>query len=205
MNYHEFFFKNDSMKQENEQIQKTSLDEEIKKEIEDIQDLKEEVDEMNIETQPKNELSSEIIDLQQELKESRDKLIYAFAEMENIRNRTKQDIEKAHKYALEKFVNELIPIIENLERSIENITIDETKHPVFSGVQLTLQMFIKAIEKFGVKQIDPLHEPFDPKFHEAISTQENSEVEPNTILTVLQKGYFLYDRLVRPALVIVSK
>ena len=182
------------------------LNKDIKREIEDIKDLEEEVSEMlETEKQPENELRSEIIDLQQELQGSKEKLLYAFAEMENIRSRTKQDIDKTRKYALEKIVNELVPVIDSLERAIESVTHSEKEHPVFGGVQLTLKMLLKAVEKFGVQQINPLHEPFNPQFHEAMSIKEDSEIESDTVLTVLQKGYLLNDRLVRPALVIVSK
>jgi molecular chaperone GrpE len=195
-----------SVQQKGNYIKDSRLNKEIKNELKQMKELEEEIDEIMQEEQlPKSDLRSEVIDLQQELQAARDKLLYAYAEIENIRVRSKQDIEKISKYALEKFIDELIPVIDGLERTLENIHTDDLTRSISDGVQLTLKMLLKAIEKFGVSQIDPLHIPFDPKFHEAMSTQENTEVDSGTILSVLQKGYLLHGRLVRPALVIVSK
>jgi len=110
-------------------------------------------------------------------------------------------VEKAHKYALDKFVRELLPVVDSLEKSIEHANDDNLRQ----GVQMTLDMFLNALRKFQVTVVDPLNQPFNPAQAEAVSTVPNNDVAPNTVIQVLQKGYLMHDRLVRPALVIVSK
>lgn len=129
------------------------------------------------------------------------------AEAENVARRNERAVENAHKFALEKFVNELIPIIDSLELSADNVPDDmkEAAKPILEGVDLTLKMFYSAMEKFGVEQVYPLNQPFDPEYSQAISTKPTPEVAPNTVVSVLQKGYTLNKRLIRPALVVVSK
>lgn len=129
------------------------------------------------------------------------------AESENASRRAERDVSNAHKYALEKFVSELLPIVDSLELCITNVPEDMQKkaHSVIEGVQLTLKMFYTAMEKFGVVQVNPVSQPFNPEFEQAISVQANTSVPPGTVLSVLQKGYTLNNRLIRPALVVVSK
>ncbi len=133
-------------------------------------------------------------------------LLRAKAEIENQRRRAQRDIENAHKYALDKFVQELLPVKDSLELGLAAIGEDDaesTKHR--EGIELTLKMFGSVMEKFGIKELEPTGEAFNPEHHQAMSMQESTEAAPNTVLTVVQKGYLLNERLVRPAMVIVSK
>jgi molecular chaperone GrpE len=129
------------------------------------------------------------------------------AEMENLRKRNERDVTNAHKFALEKFSAELLPIKDSLEMGIAAATegdgIDADK--LLEGSDLTLKMLGSAFSKYNIKEINPLNNLFNPEYHEAISMQERADVEPNTVVTVIQKGYTLNDRLIRPAMVVVSK
>ncbi|HEY8085270.1 MAG TPA: nucleotide exchange factor GrpE [Methylophilaceae bacterium] len=135
--------------------------------------------------------------------EHQEALMYAKAEGENIRRRAQEDIDKARKFALEKFSGELLAVKDSLEAAltVDNATIDSFK----SGMELTLKQFSSVLEKFNVDEINPVGEKFDPHKHQAISTIESPDAEPNTVINVLQKGYTLNDRVLRPALVVVSK
>lgn len=127
------------------------------------------------------------------------------AENENASRRAERDIANAHKYALEKFAAELLPIVDSLELCITNAERMGAKaEAIIEGVELTLKMFRGALEKFGVKVVNPLDQPFDPEFQQAISMQYDPNVSPGTVMSVLQKGYTLNGRLLRPALVVVA-
>lgn len=142
-----------------------------------------------------------------EASQARDDLLRVQAEMQNLRRRTEQDVEKAHKYGQEKFASELLVIIDNLERALEAAKDhkDERVKAIYDGVNLTLKSFTDLFGKFNIEPVDPLGEPFDPQLHQAMSTQENGDVEPNTVTAVMQKGYKLNGRVLRPAMVMVSK
>jgi len=130
----------------------------------------------------------------------------AHAEMQNIRRRAERDVENAHKFALEKMTGEMLSVVDNLERALQAAgAADESSKALREGVEMTLSSFITTLAKFNVEQIDPEGEPFDPQQHQAMSMIENADVEPNTVVAVLQKGYSLNGRLVRPAMVMVSK
>ncbi len=132
-------------------------------------------------------------------------VLRAQAETQNARRRAEQDVEKARKFALEKFVNDLLPVADNLERAIAaGDAEDEAQKAVLEGVVLTHKSLLDTLKKYKVEAIDPDGEPFDPQFHQAMSMVPNPDVEPNTVLTVFQKGYTLNGRLVRPAMVVVS-
>jgi molecular chaperone GrpE len=144
--------------------------------------------------------------LRDELAEARDAVLRAQAEVQNTRRRAEQDVEKARKYALERFCGELLPVVDNLERALESAgPEDAAVEPIAEGVELTLKGLLEALRKFHVEPLDPEGEPFDPNLHQAMSMVENPEVEPNTVLAVMQKGYTLNGRLIRPAMVMVSK
>ena len=133
-------------------------------------------------------------------------VVRAAADVENMRRRAAQDVEKAHKFALEKFANELLPVIDNLERAIEfSDNENETLKPVLEGISMTVKSFNDAVAKFGVEIVNPQGEQFNPEFHQAMSIQPSNDVSPNTVLAVMQKGYTLNGRLLRPAMVMVSK
>lgn len=140
------------------------------------------------------------------LQEEKDRALRLAAEMDNLRRRVALDVEKAHKFALEKFVNELLPVIDSLERALDmSDRENEQLKPMLEGVDLTLRSLLGAVNKFGVEVVDPQNEPFDPNRHQAMSMLPNAEVAPNTVLAVMQKGYELNGRIVRPAMVMVSR
>jgi len=144
--------------------------------------------------------------LEEELTVARDEALRAQAEAQNAVRRAAQDVEKARKFALERFCGELLPVVDNLERALEAAAgDDDILKPIAEGVELTLKSFLDALKKFQIEPIDPQGEPFDPQLHQAMSMVENAEVEPNTVTAVMQKGYTLNGRLVRPAMVMVSK
>lgn len=135
-----------------------------------------------------------------------DQLLRTKAEMDNIRRRTQKDLENAHKFALEKFVTELLGVKDSLEMGVsaslqENVTVESLRE----GSEMTLTMLAGLFEKFNVVEVNPEGEKFNPDHHQAMSMQPNAELEPNTVMAVMQKGYLLNDRLVRPAMVMVSK
>ena len=152
-------------------------------------------------------LIAEIEVLKVEVKKYQEQAVRAQAESQNVRRRSEADVEKAHKFGIEKFAKELLPVIDNLERAVDAMPSedDEAMRPLKEGVEMTLSMFSDGLAKFKVEAIDPEGQPFDPDHHQAMSMQENNEVEPNTVLMVMQKGYTLNGRLIRPALVAVSK
>ena len=136
-----------------------------------------------------------------------DRLLRLQAEKDNLVRRAERDVSNAHKYALEKFALDLLPIIDSLELCLTTVS-DEMQanaKSVIEGVNLTLKMFYSSMEKFGIKQINPVSQPFEAEYQQAISMQEDATVKPGTVLSVLQKGYTLNERLLRPALVVVAK
>ncbi|HSH29051.1 MAG TPA: nucleotide exchange factor GrpE [Thiohalobacter sp.] len=129
------------------------------------------------------------------------------AELDNLRKRSERDVANAHKFALEKFASDLLPVKDSLEMGIaaagEGNEVDPAK--LKEGAELTLKMLADSMARFGIQEIDPQGQKFNPEYHEAMSMQERSDVEPNTVVTVIQKGYTLNDRLIRPAMVMVSR
>ena len=129
------------------------------------------------------------------------------AELDNLRKRSERDVANAHRFGLEKFASELLPVKDSLEMGLvataESQQVDPEK--LKEGMELTLRMLASAMEKFGIKEINPLGEKFNPDYHEAMSMQEREDVAPNTVVQVIQKGYTLNDRLLRPAMVIVAR
>lgn len=157
--------------------------------------------------------TDELSALQQQLsaaeaaaQEEKDRALRIAAEMENLRRRAAQDVEKAHKFALEKFTGELLPVIDSLERALELADRDnETLKPMMEGVELTLRAMLTTVGKFGVEQVNPMGDAFDPNRHQAISMVENGNVAPNSVIAVMQKGYELNGRVIRPAMVMVAR
>lgn len=138
---------------------------------------------------------------------AKDDLLRVQAEMQNLRRRTEQDVERAHKYGIEKFCTELLVVADNLERALNSASEskDDSAKAIFDGVSLTLKSLNDCFAKFSIEAVDPLGEPFDPQLHQAIATQESPDSEPNSVIEVIQKGYTLNGRVVRPAMVMVSK
>ncbi|MGG4609913.1 nucleotide exchange factor GrpE [Providencia sp. Me31A] len=155
-------------------------------------------------------LAARIAELEQQLaasqKTEREAMLRAHAEIENIRRRTEQDIEKAHKFALEKFSNELLPVIDNLERAIDAADReDEQSKAMLEGLDLTLKTFLDAVAKFGIEPVGEVNVPFNPEVHQAMTMVESPDHDAGHVINVMQKGYTLNNRLLRPAMVIVSK
>jgi molecular chaperone GrpE len=140
--------------------------------------------------------------------QARDQALRAQAEAENVRRRAQRDVENAHKFALERFASDLLPVVDSLERAVESARSTERKDAVAAiadGVALSLKLFVDTLARSDLVQVDPLGEPFDPKLHQAVSMIESDTAEPGSVLQVLQKGYTLNGRLVRPAMVMVAK
>ena len=152
-------------------------------------------------------LSERLAEAELAAERAKDDLLRVQAEMQNLRRRTEQDVEKAHKYGIEKFSGELLVVIDNLERAVTSASEskDGSVKAIQDGVSLTLKSFNDCFAKFSIEAVDPLGEPFDPQLHQAIATQESPDSEPNSVIEVIQKGYTLNGRVIRPALVMVSK
>ena len=149
---------------------------------------------------------SETEQLQQQVAEANDQVLRVQAEMQNVRRRVERDVENAHKYALDKFSADLLPVVDNLERALGSISADdESQKAVAEGIELTLKSFVDVLVRFKIEPIDPAGQPFDANLHQAVSMVPNPDLEPNTVMDVFQKGYTLNGRLIRPAMVIVSK
>lgn len=173
-----------------------------------------EVEGREAENSDANDEQSQLLETLQKLAQAeaviahqKDEVLRVQAEMQNLRRRTELDIEKAHKFGQEKLSSELLAVMDNLERALQvNMNReDEAVKGLLQGVELTLKSFVDCFKKFNIEQVDPLGEPFDPQLHEAMSVQENPNVEPNTVTAVMQKGYTLHGRVIRPAMVMVSK
>ena len=189
-----------------EQEQKTNVNE---KSVEEIQQENEPQS-----ADPLEEAIARVQELEEQLKaqveetakKEQDLLLRTRAEIDNIRRRTEQDIEKAHKFALEKFSKDILNTIDNLERAIATPanTEDESVKALFDGVQLTLKELLSTVARFGVEPVGAVGEIFNPDLHQAISMQPAEGVESNHITAVLQKGYILNGRVIRPAMVMVA-
>jgi molecular chaperone GrpE len=172
----------------------------------DDEQLVSETDDAESQDQDEPSLEEALEQLQVDLITAKDDVLRAHADAQNVKRRAEQDVEKARKFALERFCKELLPVIDNLERALEAAPADEpVVKPIAEGVELTLKSFADAFARFKIEAVNPLGEPFDPQFHQAMSMVENADVEPNTVTLVMQKGYTLHGRLVRPAMVMVSK
>ncbi|MBS8230511.1 nucleotide exchange factor GrpE [Marinobacter salarius] len=154
---------------------------------------------------PENEVEA----LKAQAQEFQEQMLRSQAEMQNVRRRAEIDVEKAHKFALEKFVKELLPVADSLEKAVESTEGHEESGELVAsireGVEMTLNLFMNSLKKFNVEQLNPVGEPFDPQQHEAMSMVPAPDAEPNSVVAVVQKGYTLNDRLVRPAMVVVAK
>ena len=154
-----------------------------------------------------DKLQARLAEAELAAEKAKDDLLRVQAEMQNLRRRTEQDVERAHKYGIEKFSIELLVVADNLERALGSASEskDESAKAILDGVSLTLKSLNDCFAKFSIETVDPLGEPFDPQLHQAIATQESPESEPNSVIEVIQKGYTLNGRVIRPAMVMVSK
>lgn len=141
----------------------------------------------------------------EEIAALKEKLLMAHADMQNLRRRAERDVENAHKFALERFVGDLLPVVDNLERALASADGgNDVLKGVVEGVELTLKSFLDVLRRFQVEQVNPVGESFNPERHEAMAMVPNPEVPANSVIEVFQKGYLLNGRLVRPAMVVVS-
>lgn len=152
------------------------------------------------------ELESKLSAAEQKLEDQKESVLRAKADSENAKRRAEQEVDKARKFALEKFARELLSVVDNLERAtLAADAENEAVKSLLEGVELTQKSFLSTFEKFGLEVVDPQGETFDPERHQAMSMQESDDVAPNTVLAVMQKGYLLNGRLLRPAMVMVSR
>jgi len=168
----------------------------------------EQLDEQNLNAEETgaSDLAARVQTLEEQLAVAQDQSLRAVADLQNVRRRADQDVEKAHKFALEKFANDLLPILDSLERGLElSDASDEALRPMREGMELTLKMFSDTLKRYHLEAVDPHGQPFNAEHHQAMAMEESAEVEPNSVLKVFQKGYLLNGRLLRPAMVVVSK
>lgn len=197
-------------------MSKAKKNKDVETEVEDVsietESLKDEVVESDVDTEETESEEISIESLQTELEEAEakaednlDQLVRTRAEMENIRRRSERDLVNAHKYAVEKFAQELLPVIDSMEMGV-TASLDENADvaKLREGIEMTLKMFETAIEKVGIKAVHPKGEVFNPDHHQAMTMLDSPDHEPNIIIDVMQKGYLLNERLVRPAMVVVA-
>lgn len=141
----------------------------------------------------------------QEVAELKDQMLRIQAEMQNVRRRAEADVEKAHKFAVEKFAGEMLVVVDNLERGLAAAPQTDETTAIREGIEMTLAGFMSALGKFNVEVVDPAGQTFNPELHQAISMIESPDAAPNSVLHVMQKGYTLNGRLLRPAMVMVCK
>jgi molecular chaperone GrpE len=155
---------------------------------------------------PDNSTAAQLEAAQKKADQHWDELLRARAEMENLRRRQARDLENAHKHALDKFVTELLPIYDSMELGLNAANNDEASlEAVREGLEMTMKMFLSSISKFGLEQVNPEGQAFDPELHQAVAMQPAEGVEANQVISVMQKGYQFNGRLLRPAIVTVSQ
>lgn len=150
-------------------------------------------------------LESALAAAEQDLARHRDAMLRMQAEMDNLRKRLLRDVEKSRKFALERIMRDLVQVRDSMERGLETKVESSTVESLREGQQLTLKMLVKVMQEHDLEMIDPLGQPFDPELHEAMTVMPSADAAENTVLEVLQKGFRLHDRLLRPARVVVSR
>ena len=157
------------------------------------------------ESADREELLAKFKELEEQLGKAEERVLRTAADAENFKKRLQREKEEQTRYANETFMRDLLPVVDNLERALQHATAVPNQQGLLEGLKMTLKGFLDTLAKFNCIAIEALGKTFDPNFHEAVSQEENVEVEPNTVLKELQKGYLLKERLLRPAMVIVSK
>lgn len=161
------------------------------------------LDEIEAEQEEQQPVSEQLLE---QVAKANDQVLRVQAEMQNVRRRAERDVESAHKFALDKFAADLLPVVDNLERALAAIdAADEGQKSVAEGLELTLKSFVEVLARYKIEAIDPAGQPFDAELHQAVSMVPNPDLEANTVMDVFQKGYTLNGRLVRPAMVVVSQ
>jgi molecular chaperone GrpE len=171
----------------------------------DVEEQVETAEEQAAEISVEEALQAELVAAQAEVAQLKDQMLRVQADAQNVRRRSEQDVEKAHKFGQEKFSREMLSVLDNLERALAATPESEETLALREGVDMTLQGFLSTLTKFNVESIDPQGETFNPEQHQAMAMQENADFPPNTVMAVMQKGYSLHGRLLRPAMVMVSK
>ncbi len=184
--------------QQSESVEESEQEQDL--EMDNDEDV-EQIEEITFE-----DLEKQLKQTEKKAEENWDKAVRTQAAMENLKRRTQKDLENAHKYGLEKFAKELLSVIDSLELGIQASTSNDPEVIALrQGSELTIKQFEAVFAKFNIEAMDPTGETFNPELHQAMTMQPNTDVEPNTVLNVFQKGYILNGRLIRPAMVVVSK
>jgi len=180
-----------------------NMDEENNQELQEEHKTGETAEQASAESEVDDSLESKLARAEAKAAENWDHFVRTKAEMDNLRRRNAKDVENAHKYGTEKFVNQLLPVVDGMELglAVEGASAESLRE----GMELTMKMLQKMMENLGIEEINPINEKFNPEKHQAMSLQPSADVEPNTVIAVMQKGYLLNDRLIRPAMVMVSK
>ena len=176
--------------QNDENLETTTVDVE-----EQVESAEQTVEEVSAEEALQNYLVEELAAAQAEIAGLKDQMLRVQADAQNVRRRSEQDVEKAHKFGQEKFSRELLSVLDNLERALAATPESEETAALREGVDMTLQGFLSTLTKFNVEAIDPQGETFNPEQHQAMAMQENADFPPNTVMAVMQKGYSLHGRL----------
>ena len=187
-----------------EQQKNPNLDAEHDLKSETQNETVEELLEPEVETVEEVTANDELAKALEEVAQYKEAALRAHADAQNVRRRAEQDVEKAHKFGLEKFAKSIVNVADNLERALASAPDTGESDPVREGVELTLKDLLETLARFEVKVVDPHGEPFNPELHQAMTMVPNPEMEPNTVMDVVQKGYTLHGRLLRPAMVVVS-
>jgi len=183
----------------NTEIEENSTEKKISKEIDSDKDNKKTGD-------PLKEMEARLESLEKEGKESYDRFLRVSAEFENYKKRAAREMNDFRKFANESFIKAMLPVVDNLDRAIESSSNDDhAQNSVLEGVNMTLKEILKVFEQFNVKPFESLGKAFDPALHQAVMQEETNDHPENTVLNELQKGYMMHDRLLRPAMVVVSK
>jgi molecular chaperone GrpE len=156
-------------------------------------------------TNGQGDVQARLAELEELAEQRREQVLRAQAELENQRRRFERELESAHKYAMERFAAELLNVCDSLEMGLEAARKTNDASSIIEGTELTLKAFRKAFDKFGIEAVEPTGERFNPEQHQAMTTQESGEHPPNTVLFTMQKGYLLQGRVLRPAMVVVSR
>jgi molecular chaperone GrpE len=187
-----------------EQQKNPNLDAEHDLKSETQNETVEELLEPEVETLEEVTANDELAKALEEVAQYKEAALRAHADAQNVRRRAEQDVEKAHKFGLEKFAKSIVNVADNLERALASAPDTGESDPVREGVELTLKDLLETLARFEVKVVDPHGEPFNPELHQAITMVPNPELEANTVMDVVQKGYTINGRLLRPAMVVVS-
>jgi len=151
-------------------------------------------------------LEAQLEEAKQAVADAQEQALRAAAEAQNMRRRAEKDAENARKFALEKFAGDMLPVVDNLDRALASADIaDEALKPILEGVELTLKTLVDALARHNVEQLNPVGEPFNPEYHQAMAMVPNPDAEPNSVMDVMQKGYTLNGRLLRAAMVVIAK